>query len=103
VIPSVAPILSFQQILALPADLKLFAYENVADEVTSFAQALASLKAGETCLIVIGPEGGFSPKEALQAKEAGFVFVSLGKRILRAETASLYAASIFAYEREGKR
>jgi len=47
---------------------------------------------------VIGPEGGFSQDEVDKAKRAGFVAVTLGKRILRAETASLCLLSILQYE-----
>jgi 16S rRNA (uracil1498-N3)-methyltransferase len=47
---------------------------------------------------VIGPEGGFSQDEVDKAKKAGFVAVTLGKRILRAETASLCLLSILQYE-----
>jgi 16S rRNA (uracil1498-N3)-methyltransferase len=47
---------------------------------------------------VVGPEGGFSPDEVDKAKRAGFVAVTLGKRILRAETASLCLLSILQYE-----
>lgn len=47
---------------------------------------------------VIGPEGGFSLDEVDEAKRAGFVAVTLGKRILRAETASLCLLSILQYE-----
>ena len=57
-------------------------------------------KSGEKTKIffVIGPEGGFSPDEVDKAKRAGFVAVTLGKRILRAETASLCLLSILQYE-----
>jgi len=48
---------------------------------------------------VIGPEGGFSQEEVEKARKAGFVTVTLGRRILRAETASLCLLSIFQYER----
>jgi 16S rRNA (uracil1498-N3)-methyltransferase len=102
VVPVVEPIVSFKALLETPADSKLFAYENVSEDVASLPKALENLKPGETCLIVIGPEGGFSPLEAEQAKAAGFQFVSLGRRILRAETASLYAASVFGYLMEEK-
>ena len=47
---------------------------------------------------VIGPEGGFSLDEVDEATRAGFVAVTLGKRILRAETASLCLLSILQYE-----
>ncbi len=47
--------------------------------------------------VLIGPEGGFSPVEAQQARTAGFLPVSLGPRILRSETAGLPVASILQY------
>jgi 16S rRNA (uracil1498-N3)-methyltransferase len=101
-LPEVQPIVSFSELLQTPADLKLLAYENVSEDVASLPLALKSLKKGQSCLVAIGPEGGFSPLEAEQAKQAGFRFVSLGRRILRAETASLYAASVLGYELEEK-
>lgn len=45
------------------------------------------------CLILVGPEGGFSEKEVDMAKNKNFEIISLGKRILRAETASIYLLS----------
>ncbi len=48
---------------------------------------------------LIGPEGGFSPAEAAQAIAAGVQTVSLGPRILRAETAALAALSVLQYEK----
>ncbi|RMD96643.1 MAG: RsmE family RNA methyltransferase, partial [Calditrichaeota bacterium] len=45
-------------------------------------------------LLLIGPEGGFSPKEVESAREAGFAFLNLGPRRLRAETAAIVAASL---------
>lgn len=47
---------------------------------------------------IIGPEGGFSMKEIAAAEKAGFIPVSLGHKILRAETAAITLAAIFQYE-----
>jgi len=47
---------------------------------------------------IIGPEGGFSEKEVEMAEDAGFVPVSLGNRILRAETAAITLVAIVQYE-----
>ncbi|MFA6619801.1 MAG: RsmE family RNA methyltransferase, partial [Bacilli bacterium] len=102
-IPVVQPIRDYEDILSETAELKLFAYENESDDVKTLPSALKSLQTGQRCLIVIGPEGGFSPEEALEAKEKGFHYVSLGRRILRAETAAIYAASVFAYALESER
>jgi 16S rRNA (uracil1498-N3)-methyltransferase len=101
-IPELHPILSYAKILDEKADLKLFAYENESENVASFPEALSLLKEGQSCLIVIGPEGGFSPEEAELARQKGFAYVSLGRRILRAETAALYAASVFSFVSESK-
>ena len=47
---------------------------------------------------MIGAEGGFAEKEIEQLKESGASIVSLGKRILRTETASIALGSLLAYE-----
>lgn len=47
-------------------------------------------------MIVIGPEGGFSVNEIEHFKENGFTSVSFGNRILRAETAAIYAMSLLS-------
>jgi len=51
----------------------------------------------EKVILLIGPEGGFSNEEVDRAKEAGFIPVSLGKRLLRTETAGLAAVSMLQY------
>ncbi|MGD8986351.1 MAG: 16S rRNA (uracil(1498)-N(3))-methyltransferase [Desulfobacteraceae bacterium] len=48
---------------------------------------------------IVGPEGGFSREEVRAAGEAGFVSVSLGQRVLRAETAAITMVAIVQYER----
>ena len=47
--------------------------------------------------IVVGSEGGFSKEEAAFAKEKGYQFITLGKRILRAETAAVSTVAVAAY------
>lgn len=54
--------------------------------------ALTSLS--KNCAIVIGSEGGFSREEAELAQQEGYAFVSLGKRILRAETAAISLTAV---------
>ena len=62
---------------------------------------LPKIKEGETIGIIIGSEGGFSRKEVDYAIKNGYESISLGKRILRTETASIVGAStiMFALER----
>jgi 16S rRNA (uracil1498-N3)-methyltransferase len=59
---------------------------------------LPGLKSGTPIVVMIGPEGDFTPAEIGQARSAGFIPVSLGKIILRAETAAFFALSSIAYE-----
>ena len=51
-------------------------------------------------LLIVGPEGGFDPKEIEQAKSHGCAFFGLGRNILRSETAALIACAIVSYEME---
>jgi 16S rRNA (uracil1498-N3)-methyltransferase len=48
-------------------------------------------------VVLVGPEGGFSPEEAEVASAAGFIPVRLGPRILRTETAGLAIATLLQY------
>jgi 16S rRNA (uracil1498-N3)-methyltransferase len=59
---------------------------------------IAGLKSGTPIVVMIGPEGDFTPAEIGQARSTGFIPVSLGKIILRAETAAFFALSAIAYE-----
>lgn len=95
---SVAPTVEYFQTLDGALDFgagfehKLFACEFAEKSEIS----LSSLK--NSVAIVIGSEGGFSREEAALAKEKGYALISLGKRILRAETAAVSLASIVMYE-----
>ncbi len=51
-----------------------------------------------SAVVVIGPEGGLTPEEAMQFQERGYQWVSLGKRVLRTETAGLVVLGILQYE-----
>ena len=75
--------------------LKLFCYED--EKNTSLRRVLS--KTPEICVFV-GPEGGYSRDEYETAEAAGLVSVSLGKRILRCETAPLFVLSSLIYEFE---
>jgi len=83
-------------------DMCIFAFEEEAksESFHSFGQLLNSMLPGQKLLIVIGPEGGFSDEEAMLFKESGFYSVRLGPRILRTETASLYALASISYHFE---
>lgn len=63
-------------------------------------QAMADFKGSSELGIIIGPEGGFSEKEADEAKAAGTVCATVGKRILRTETAGPAVLAMMLYELE---
>jgi len=65
---------------------------------TALREQLQGLKPGTPIVIMIGPEGDFTPAEIGLARAAGFLPVSLGKIILRAETAAFFVLSSIAYE-----
>ena len=94
----VRPIVTLRQFIAdmQATDSSLvFFYENENEQ--SAKEYLRSLKAKQIVLLV-GPEGGFSLDEAKLIEEAGGKSVTLGPRILRAETAALTAIAVTQYE-----
>ena len=83
-------------------DHAFFAYEGLSHESFNLAAEAAKVKEGERVLLIVGPEGGFDEKEVALAAKKGLTPVSLGQRILRAETASIYMASVFSFLGESK-
>jgi len=65
---------------------------------TVLREQLPAVKPGTPIIVMIGPEGDFTPAEIGAARAAGFLPVSLGKIILRAETAAFFVLSSIAYE-----
>lgn len=83
-------------------DLILFPYENEENRTIKdcLRGVVASGKIPKTVAIIIGPEGGFADKEAVALDEIGAERVSLGKTILRTETAGPAALAMTMYELE---
>lgn len=97
IIPQVQAVQTMQQMLA-NNDLqhKIIAYE--CEDRLGLKTALQSCDNLQELLLIIGPEGGISEFELELARKNGAVPVSLGKRILRAETAGVVALSAILYE-----
>lgn len=93
-IPEVSRVLSFKEALeeAKEFDLKLIPYECAAG-MERTRELLDTAAAGMKIAVFIGPEGGFEEEEITLAKEYGVEPVTLGKRILRTETAGLCVLS----------
>ena len=98
-IPEVLPVRGLSEWLRemelSEGDLMIFCYEN--EERRNLKECLRGLKVRRVVLL-IGPEGGFSLEEAEAVLKKGAAGVSLGPRILRAETAAIAAMSIIQYE-----
>ncbi len=97
VVPEIESLHDYRQMLekASPNALRLILWESGGAKLKKI---LERPEERGRIFFVVGPEGGFSKAEVDEAKEAGFTPVTLGKRILRAETASLCLLSILQYE-----
>lgn len=101
VIPRICPQVRTADLAGMVADydLVLFPYEN--EEKYSLKDCLRSLsERPKRVAVIIGPEGGFSDQEAALMDEIGAVSVTLGKTILRTETAGMAALAMLMYELE---
>lgn len=101
-VPTVGNLVMFKKAvedIRQKSGFKLVAYEN--EERTTIKKVLENQVVNEISLF-IGPEGGFTEEEIHMLGEAGVVSCSLGKLILRAETAGLAAAAMIGYEYMGK-
>ena len=93
ILPKVSATVSFDDMLvqAAAADAVFFCYEGDGTVPIGRLLAQAAPAVGSELALVIGSEGGFSVKEAQAAADEGFLMTGLGKRILRTETAPLFA------------
>lgn len=96
VIPKVLALKSYDEAIdrAAQADMPILFYEN--EQATTLRMALDS-KSFATASFLTGPEGGLEPSEVEKASQAGLQVCTLGKRILRCETAPLCALSAVMY------
>ncbi len=101
-IPMLYRVIDMKQLGDVDAQVKMIAYEEESGATESFNSIIRSIKDKQKVAIVVGPEGGFSEHEVDMAVAAGYKRVSLGKRILRAETASFYALSVISNHLERK-
>lgn len=103
-LPHINPVTTTDKLIkeSVAYDMKLFAYEEEAKtaDFQSFGTIIDKLEVGNRVLVCIGPEGGFSEKEANDLKQNGFLSVRLGPRILRTETAALYVLASISYHLE---
>jgi 16S rRNA (uracil1498-N3)-methyltransferase len=95
----IGPLSSFEELVAKCRGenaLKILLWEE--EGATDLKGLLKASPPVKRFIGIVGPEGGFSQEEVRAAGEAGFVSVSLGQRVLRAETAAIAMVAIAQYE-----
>ena len=100
-IPKIHEVMSFQDALKLAEelDIRLIPYE-LAKGMKETKEILNQIRPGQSVGIFIGPEGGFEENEVSQALEKGAQAITLGRRILRTETAGLAILSVLMFQLE---
>ena len=103
IVPEIHTVYTFAEALKMAEvmDVILIPYE-LEEGMKETVRVLESIAPGQSVGIFIGPEGGFEEEEVERAKESGAHPVTLGKRILRTETAGLTALSILMYHLESR-
>jgi len=98
-LPALHPVVSFREACDSACGASILLWEQ--EKSLSLSRILKELpfRASQTFNVFIGPEGGFPPAEVAYAQSHGIVPVSLGRRILRAETAGLAVVVALLYER----
>lgn len=101
IVPEIMDVMSFKQALSYVMDfeVKLIPYE-MAEDMGKTREIISSLKPGQRIAIFIGPEGGFEEAEVQAAMENNVDPITLGKRILRTETAGFTVLSWIMYQLE---
>lgn len=100
-IPEVTPVVSYREALemAKKMDVRLIPYE-LAEGMEKTRELMSSIQPGQSVAVFIGPEGGFESSEIEKAMEIGAWPITLGKRILRTETAGLVTLAMLVYNLE---
>lgn len=96
IIPKISEVMTMKEALEYARDIrvKLMPYELTdMDSMQRTRELLSNIKPGEGVAIFIGPEGGFTDEEVGLATETGFEAITLGRRILRTETAGMTVLS----------
>lgn len=93
--PQLEQLTPFREVVQMPFEgRKLIAHCDTAATAEGKRYLASTLQRGEAALILIGPEGDFSPEEIAEAVEAGFEEITLGTQRLRTETAAVVAVTM---------
>ncbi|MCR5607643.1 MAG: 16S rRNA (uracil(1498)-N(3))-methyltransferase [Lachnospiraceae bacterium] len=101
IIPKIKGIISFKEAVKLSkdTDMAIIPYEK-ADDMEKTREVFKKIGKAPSCSVFIGPEGGFSEEEIALSEENNIIPVTLGKRILRTETAGMAVMSVIMFNAE---
>ena len=101
-IPEIVNVIELKELDEYLGTYNLVAYEEIskAGKHMALKQSLDKLESGDKITVIVGSEGGFDQDEIVMMESLGITACSLGKRILRSETAPLYLLSVIGYVRE---
>ena len=101
-VPEIVNVIKLDELKEYLGDYNLVAYEEKAKNDTDFAlkECLKQLNPGDKITIIVGSEGGFDYEEISMMESMNINACSLGKRILRSETAPLYLLRVIGFARE---
>jgi 16S rRNA (uracil1498-N3)-methyltransferase len=99
-VPEIALTVSYAEALGMarPGSVKILFWESETERSIRAVLKSEEARSAREFFLVVGPEGGLSGEEAQMAREAGFLTASLGRLVLRVETAALAILAIFQYE-----
>ncbi len=103
IIPQINPVMTMKQAISYAKEMDiLFVPYELAEDMPKTRELFEAIKPGQHVGFFIGPEGGFDEEEIRETMEAGAQPITLGKRILRTETAGLAVLSVLMYQLEGR-
>ena len=98
IIPQIREVMNMKQAIAFAQqmDVRLIPYE-LAEDMGHTRELIGAVRPGQSVAIFIGPEGGFEEAEIQEALQAGIEPITLGRRILRTETAGMTVLAWLGY------
>ncbi len=99
-IPKIRPEMRFNELLKGIKNYDLAVMACLNDDTKPFKEVISSFT-GRKILVMVGPEGDFSPEEIGSAKSSGAELISLGRLVLRVDTAGIFILSVLNYENSG--
>ncbi|MBN1446222.1 MAG: 16S rRNA (uracil(1498)-N(3))-methyltransferase [Candidatus Omnitrophica bacterium] len=101
-VTEIGDFIRFEDAVKIKTDASVIFWEQATASLREIVKNLPEVKSGSSVKIFVGPEGGYTENEVSLAKACGAMPASMGRRILRVETASVIAAALIIYELENR-